>query len=69
MFRNTSERLNNTDYPTPKKWLYLLYLRAMCEGNEDYEQKAEMYINNYISENRDIPYLNFLQLKFQDVEK
>lgn len=69
VFHNTSERLNNTDYPTPKNWLYLLYLRAMCEGNEDYEQKAKIYINNYISENRDIPYLNFLQLKFQDIEK
>ena len=60
VFHNTTERLNNTDYPTTKHWLNLLYLRAMCEGNEYYQQEAKIYIKKYISENKNIPYLNFL---------
>lgn len=73
IIQNTIERLSNTNYPSTKDWLYLTYLKAMCTGNENLENKALEFIKKYISTNSDRQFSKFinplLDLNLTTIEK
>jgi ABC-type proline/glycine betaine transport system ATPase subunit len=66
IFNNTTERLNNTDYPTPKDWLYLVYLKAMIAGNIELERKAINLKNDYLSTKKTVPYIEYVNAMYND---
>jgi ABC-type nitrate/sulfonate/bicarbonate transport system ATPase subunit len=66
IFHNTTERLNNGNYPTTKDWLYLVYLKAMTDGDKELEIKSENLKNEYLSTKKTIPYIEYINAMYND---
>jgi ABC-type nitrate/sulfonate/bicarbonate transport system ATPase subunit len=51
IFERTINRLQSQDYPSTKDWLYLIYLKAMSEGDSQKEKEANSFIKSYCEKN------------------